>query len=256
VDISLAPTESPVSSTRYEGSNIAMKCVVCGSEAREGARFCADCGASLAPPVPASCIVFLVGDLFAPPATMLTSAERLPCGGATVRRRDLAHAMLRAAFAQLTRDGHIAFALGERRALIRPRRAVIVTPLRPDPSSGGLEASILGALTSDPRRDYAEAVVARAIGGPSIDPWGSAIQQAVRHLHRLGYYAEARGLLGRTTLTPLCDRVAPLRAQAPAVRALLQDLDTRDPALAAQLDEDIKRGVNDRREGLGADIDE
>ncbi len=34
------------------------------------------------------------------------------------------------------------------------------------------------------------------------------------------------------------------------------DLDTRDPALAAQLDEDIKRGVNDRREGLGADIDE
>jgi hypothetical protein len=187
---------------------------------------------------------------------MLTSAERLPCGGATVRRRDLAHAMLRAAFAQLTRDDHIALALGERRALLRPRRAVIVTPLRPDPTAGGLEASILGALTGDPGRGHAEAIVTRAIGAPSIDPWGSVVDQARGHLHRLGYYAEARGPLGRTTLTPLCDRITPLRAQAPGARALLHDLDTRDPALAAQLDEDIKRGVNDRREGLGADIDE
>lgn len=52
------------------------------------------------------------------------------------------------------------------------------------------------------------------------------------------------------------DRVAPLRAQTPAARALLKDLYTRDPALAAQLDEDIRRGVNDRREDLGADTDE
>lgn len=232
-----------------------MRCESCGSEALEDVLFCAACGAPISP-VPASLLVYLFGDLFASSATLLTSAERLPCGDARVRRRDLAHAMLRAAFAQLARDGHIALALGERRALLRPRRAVIVTPLRSDPSAGGLEASILAALTGDPKRDYAEAVVVRAIGGPSVDPWGSAIEQARRHLHHLGYYAEARGPLGRTTLTPLCDRVAPLRAHAPAARALLQDLDTRDPALAAQLDEDIKRGVNDRREGLGADIDE
>ncbi len=195
-------------------------------------------------------IVYLFGDQFAPRDKPLFPSEKVPCGDAKVQKRELAQEMIRAAFAQLERDGSIGLSLGQRKTLIFRSEAVIVTK-RGDAAGGGIERGILDAVTGDAKKDHVDEVVGRLIGEERIDPWGAVIDQAKEHLLSLGYLAEGeRSGLGKLihgrTLTPLCDRIVTLRVHVPAIQALLGDLERRDPALNRRLGEDIKKGITSR----------
>ncbi len=241
-----------------------MRCVNCGSEVDEGARFCSNCGSPMTQPIipTPSGLLYLFSDHFVAREKPLSPSEKVPCGDAKVQKRELAQTMLRAAFASLEKEGRIGLSLGQKKTLIFKSNAVFVTLGRGDAyTAGGLEAGILGALTGDSGRDTVDEVVGRLIGEECPDPWEAVIEEAKNDLLRLGYFTEEgrRGLgklIPGRTLVPRCDRIVVLQAHIPMVQGLLKGLDDGNPALGRQLGEDIKKGITSRYQTRDIDADE
>jgi hypothetical protein len=264
-----------------------MFCTKCGATAQPGARFCASCGAPLSVPMAAtpsqnvpgnapaagasgsqapaanafgpSGIIFLFGDRFVERDTMFTAGEKLPCSEIKVKKKPLTEAMLAGAFAWLAQSGRISFSIGQKGTLVFKRAAAFVTVMRRDPvDPGGLESSILHALSGNLQSDSVEDVVYRVIPNTNVDPWGDVVDIARNHLFRMGFYQEgersgvAKLLAGRK-LVPLCDRIATLQPGIGPAQALLQSFQAGNPALYRLLHDDVRKGIDSRYEAPDTD---
>ena len=266
-----------------------MFCTKCGANAQPGARFCASCGAPLSVPlaatpspnVPApahaptggapavqasaanavgpSGLIYLFGDHFVERDTAFTAGEKLPCSEIKVKKKNLTEVMLAGAFAWLAQSGRISFSTGQKGTLIFKRTAAFVTVLRRDADDpGGLESSILHAISGNLQTDSVEDVVYRVIPNTSVDPWGDVVDIARNHLFKMGFFQEGersgvvKFLAGRK-LVPLCDRIATLQPGIGAAQALLQSIQLGNPALYRLLHDDIRKGIDSRYEAPDTD---
>jgi hypothetical protein len=258
-----------------------MFCTKCGVNAQPGARFCASCGAPLnvplaatpspnapapavgAPPTQATAanaiapsgVIFLFGDRFVERDTLFTAGEKLPCSEIKVKKKPLTEVMLAGAFAWLAQNGRISFSTGQKGTLVFKRSAAFVTVMRRDPiDPGGLESSILHAISGSLQSDSVEDVVYRVIPNTNVDPWGDIVDIARNHLFRMGFYQEgdrsgvAKFLAGRK-LVPLCDRIATLQPGIGPAQALLQSYQ----GLYRLLHDDIRKGIDSRYEAPDTD---
>jgi hypothetical protein len=260
-----------------------MFCTKCGGTAQPGARFCA-CGAPLSVPLAATPspngpgsaptagasgpqaaanafgpggIIFLFGDRFVERDTIFTAGEKLPCSEIKVKKKPLTEAMLAGAFAWLAQSGRIS--VGQKGTLVFKRPAAFVTVTRRDPvDPGGLEASILHAISGSLQSDSVEDIVYRVIPNTNVDPWGDIVDIARNHLFRMGFYQEGeraglmKALAGRK-LVPLCDRIATLQPGIGAAQALLQSFQAGNPTLYRLLHDDIRKGIDSRYEAPDTD---
>jgi hypothetical protein len=264
-----------------------MFCTKCGGTAQPGARFCASCGAPLSVPLAAtpspnvpgntptagvsgpqaaaanafgpSGVIYLFGDHFVERDTIFTAGEKLPCSEIKVKKKQLTEVMLAGTFAWLAQNGRISFTTGQKGTLVFKRPAAFITVVRRDPlDPGGLEASILHALSGNLQSDSVEDVVYRVIPNTNVDPWGDVVDIARNHLFRMGFYQEvertgvAKLLAGRK-LVPLCDRIATLQPGIGAAQALLHSYQAGNPALYRLLHDDIRKGIDSRYEAPDTD---
>lgn len=211
--------------------------------------------------MPASCLIFLFGDRFAPRDTILTQGQTVPCSETKVQKKPLTELMMVAAIATLVQNGHITLAVAQRGALLLKRNALHINIARPaaqDP--GGLEGPILRALTGRQGSDFVEDVVGRVIGPANVDPWGDVVTLAERAMVPLGLYAEEKRqvmmkLISVTHLTPDCARVAVVQPQIASAQNLLNSWQAGNPALYQQLYDEVKRGIKSRYEAPQSDSD-
>jgi hypothetical protein len=266
-----------------------MFCTKCGANAQPGARFCASCGAPLNVPLAAtpspsapspahgpaggtpdvqasaagtsgpSGLIYLFGDHFVERDTVFTAGEKLPCSEIKVKKKDLTEVMLAGAFAWLAQNGRISLSIGQKGTLVFKRPAAFVTVQRRDPTDpGGLESSILHAVSGNLQADSVEDVVYRVIPNTNVDPWGDVVDIARNHLFKMGFYQEGersglvKVLAGRK-LVPLCDRIATLQPGIGAAQALLQSIQAGNPALYRLLHDDIRKGIDSRYEAPDTD---
>lgn len=134
-------------------------------------------------PLTASGIVYLFGDLFAPPlgassalrlaawsGTIMFShmhfPVRVPCSGQKVEVHDLGRKLLEAAFVFLAQEGYISLRLENSKTLFLSGEAVTISQERSgDDLPPSLERSIMDALTRAPEERWLRAVVRRVAVG-------------------------------------------------------------------------------------------
>ncbi|MBC7234102.1 MAG: hypothetical protein H5T68_12765 [Chloroflexi bacterium] len=199
-----------------------------------------------------SALAYLFGDtledLFAGRAR-LSSNETIPCREAKVKTKDLANAMLVAAFVHLANEGVLGLALSTKGMLVKSKFVLATRGSGQASHSGGLEGGIVANLTG---KEGVGVTVARVLGGESADPWQEVIRRARRYLVEKGYFAEEERhgigkLLGKQ-LVPQCEKIAALQGEAEQVKAMLNAFRANQPALYEQLWKDVAGGIASRQE--------
>ncbi|MBC7260676.1 MAG: hypothetical protein H5T63_01570 [Chloroflexi bacterium] len=209
-----------------------------------------------------SALAYLFGDtledLFAGKAR-LSLNETIPCREAKVKVKDLANAMLVAAFVHLAKEGALGLTLGKKGMLIKSSCVLATRGPGQGSRTDGWEGRLLANLTGNTKGDDIGSIAARSLGSRSADPWKEVILAAQRYLVEKGYFAEAERhgiakVLGKE-LVPQCEKIAALQGEAEQVKAMLSAFRASQPALYEQLWKDVAGGIASCQEKPDTDFD-
>ena len=209
-----------------------------------------------------SALAYLYGDkldnLFAG-RSRLPINETLPCREVKVRRKDLAVAILVAAFADLVRKGHLRLSVQIKGRIIKSKSVLATVVGTPVGGFAGLEGQLLGNLRRNSNDDDVPSVVARLWRSKVDDPFNEVIQMAQACLLQQGYFVEEQRqglgrLLGKK-LVPQCDKISALQTQAGALYDMVAAFHSGQPEVYAQLWNDVAKGIASRQEKVEVDTD-